>query len=143
MAKEKATKPKKKATKRKGVKRTPPFVHWPEWSEAQFWSFLRSGLRSKHQRYPPRYAVLDAAKRKSQSDNKRLKWEFQCNVCRNWYPQKEISVDHIVPCGTLKSFEDLPGFVERLFVGVPGLQCLCTGCHNLKTAQDKLEKQID
>ena len=139
-AKKKATK--KVATKRKGVKRTPPHPEWEAWSSAQFWSFLRSGLRSKHQKYPPRYAVLAAAKRPSESDNKRLKWEFQCNECKLWHPQKNISVDHIIPCGSLKSYEDLPGFVQRLFVGVDGLQCLCSECHAKKTLKDK-EKNIE
>ena len=146
MAKARA-KPKKKvakkaATKRKGVKRTPPHPEWEAWSSAQYWSFLRSGLRSKHQRYPPRYAVLDAAKRPSESDNKRLKWEFQCNECKLWHPQKNVSVDHIIPCGSLKSYEDLPGFVQRLFVGVAGLQVLCKKCHDAKTLVDK-EKGIE
>ena len=128
---------KKATTKRKSVKRTPPHPEWEAWSSAQYWSFLRSGLRSKHQRYPPRYAVLDAAKRPSESDNKRLKWEFQCNECKLWHQQKNVSVDHIIPCGSLKSYEDLPGFVQRLFVGVAGLQVLCKKCHDAKTLKDK------
>lgn len=130
-----------KPTKRKGVARTPPCEEWPDWSEAVFWSFVRSGLRSKHQRYPPRYAVLKAAERQSQSDNKRLKYEYQCNKCKLWHAKKDVKVDHIVPCGSLKTYEQLPGFVRRLFVGVKGLQVLCDKCHNLKTIEDRLKSK--
>lgn len=147
MAKARA-KPKKKVAKkatakRKGVKRTPPFEQWPDWSEAQFWSFVRSGIRSKFQRYPPHFAVLEAAKRPSQSDNKRLKFEYQCAECKHWFPRTKVSDDHIVACGSLKCYADLPGFVERMAVGVAGRQVLCLPCHATKTAQDKLENNIE
>jgi len=47
---------------------------------------------------------------------------------------KEIQVDHVEPCGSLKTFEDLPGFVRRLFCEADGLQVLCkANCHRRKT----------
>lgn len=85
---------------------------------------------------------MAAAKRNYQGDNKRQKFEYQCAQCGNWFPQKEVQVDHIIPTGTLKSYEDLPGFVERLFVGVEGLQVLCTNtCHAAKTAQEREDRK--
>lgn len=131
MAKKKATK------KRKGTPRTPPYEKYPEWSEARFFSFLRSALRSAWSKYPPKYTVLAKAKRKSQSENKRLKWEFQCNKCKHWYPQKEVSVDHEVPAGTLRTFEDLPEFCRKLFCSEEELQVLCSTCHSEKTRQER------
>ena len=50
-----------------------------------------------------------------------------------------ISVDHIIPAGSLRSAEDLKGFVERLFVEIDGLQCLCDDCHSVKTQNEKYE----
>lgn len=100
-----------------------------KYTESGFFSFIRSGLRSKYQRWAPRYAVLAAAKRPSKSDNPRLKWEFQCAICKKWHPQKLVEVDHIVPCGSLKAFSDLPGFVERLFCEQEDLRVLCKPCH--------------
>lgn len=106
-------------------------------TEAAFWSFIRSGLRQKSRRWAPIFQTLAAAKRKSQSDNPRLKWEYQCAMCGNWFPQKAVSVDHIVPCGSLKSFADLPGFVERLFCERDKLRVLCDGCHQCVTNKEK------
>lgn len=77
--------------------------------------------------------VLQGARRPSQSDNKRLKWEFQCAGCNHWFPQSEVEVDHIVPAGSLRSFEDIAGFVERLFCEPEGLVVLCERCHRAKT----------
>lgn len=131
MASKKAKGPVKKRT------RTPDFAAWPEWSEAKFWSFIRSGLRSKWQRFPSRYAVLAAAKRKYEGPNKQQKWEFQCAECKDWHLQKNVNVDHIESAGTLRSFNDLPVFVERLFVGTEKLQVLCKACHDRKTQEEK------
>lgn len=118
------------------AKKTNPFSEYPSWTEARFFGFLRSGLRTTSTKWPPRYGVLNAARRKSESDNKRLKWEFKCAICKQFFSQKEVSVDHIVPCGSLKSFEDVGEFCRRLFVGEQGMQCVCHSCHAIKTKGD-------
>lgn len=102
-------------------------------TEAQFWTFLRSNLRLASRKWAPRRMVLQEARRPSQSDNKRLKWEFQCAECEGWFPQSEVEVDHVVPAGSLRSFEDIAGFVERLFCEPKGLVVLCEQCHRAKT----------
>lgn len=121
--------------------RTPDFDEWPEWSEAKFWSFIRSGLRSKWQRFPSRYAVLAAAKRKYEGPNKQQKWEYLCNSCGEYHLQKNVNVDHIESAGSLRSYDDLPAFVKRLFVGTEKLQLLCSVCHNRKTQEEKNKEQ--
>jgi len=108
------------------------------YTESEFWSFIRSGLRAKHSRWAPRYAALAAARRPSKDKkNLRLKWQFQCAKCRKWKQQKEVQVDHIEECGSLRSFDDLPGFVERMFCEVEGYRILCIPCHNKITQENK------
>ena len=68
---------------------------------------------------------------------KRQKFEYQCNECKQWYPEKNINVDHIIPAGTLRCSNDLPGFVERLFCESDNLQVLCSACHDKKTKDEK------
>ena len=46
---------------------------------------------------------------------------------------KEVAVDHIVAVGTLRDWDDIGGFCERLFVEEDALQLLCTSCHQTKT----------
>lgn len=104
-------------------------------TEAGFWGFIRSGLRSKSSRWPPKFEVLKDARRTV--TGKRHRYEYQCAHCNEWYKQKEVQVDHIVPCGTLKSFDDLPAFVEKLFCEKDGLQVLCKGCHQVVTNEER------
>lgn len=78
-----------------------------------------------------------AARRAYKGPNKRQKFEYQCNACKNWFPEKKINVDHIQPAGSLNCAADLPGFVERLFCEVDGLQVMCEKCHNKKTANER------
>lgn len=127
----------KKATRRG----TPPWPHYEAWTTSRFWSFIRSALRSAYNRYPPKFEVLRMARRDSKSSNKRLKYEFQCAECKKWFPQSEVSVDHIEPAGALNSFEDLAAFVEKLFVGVEGLQVLCKADHQVKTNEERRGKK--
>ena len=123
-----------KTSRRAKTNRVPRTRAGNTWTEAAFWGFLRSGLRRMSLRWPPRKQAELAARRPYDGPNKRQKWEYQCAQCGDWYMGKEIEVDHIVPCGTLKTFDDLPGFCERLFCEEDKFQVLCkVKCHGGKT----------
>lgn len=109
-------------------------------TKAAFFSFIRSGLRQKSRRWKPIYDCLNAAKRPSKSKNKRLKWEYRCAKCKKWKARADVTVDHIVPCGSLNTLEDLPMFVKTLFCEIDNLQILCDACHTAKTQK---ERKID
>lgn len=106
-------------------------------TESMFWSMIRSALRQKSRWWKPITICKLKSRRPYKGINKRQKFEYQCNICKNWFPEKKINVDHIVPAGALNCATDLPGFVERLFVEVEGLQVLCSNCHDIKTKQEK------
>lgn len=109
-------------------------------TESVFWGFIRSALRQKSRFWKPITECKLQARRLYKGTNKRQKYEYQCNMCKNWFIEKKINVDHIVPAGALTSSKDLPGFVERLFCEVDNLQVLCEKCHDKKTKADKHEK---
>ena len=127
-------------TKKKVVRRasTPKTRNAGTMSESAFWGFIRSALRQKSRWWKPITECKAKARRAYTGPLKRQKYEYQCNSCKKWYPEKQINVDHICPAGSLNSAQDLPGFVERLFCEVDNLQVLCTECHDRKT---QLEKQ--
>lgn len=81
--------------------------------------------------------MLAKARRPYKGTGKQQKWEFQCTECEKWHKAKDVSVDHITPAGSLGSFQDVAGFVERLFVGEDGLQVLCMTCHKAKTKKER------
>jgi 5-methylcytosine-specific restriction endonuclease McrA len=110
-------------------------------SEAAFWSFIRSALRKKSMFWKPISICKLNARRLYKGLNKRQKYEYQCNKCKKWYPDKEVHVDHIISAGSLNCAQDLPLFVERLFCEQDNLQVLCTTCHNKKTLKEKQSKK--
>ena len=114
-------------------KSTPPFPPFPKWTQARFFSFIRSALRSASQRWPPKQEAKKLARRPYTGDNPRMKWEYLCASCGGWFADKECELNHIISVGTLTRFEDLPGFVERLFCGVDGFEVLCKECHKKLT----------
>lgn len=106
-----------------------------KWTEAAYFSAIRSALRAKFRFWGPAIAALKAAERPSRSKNKRLKHEYKCRKCRKWFPRKDVQIDHIVECGSLKSLDDIAGFVQRLTPESPdAFQVLCKTCHNQKSA---------
>lgn len=98
-------------------------------TESAFWSWIRSALRQKSRWWKPISDVRKSARRPYNGTNKRQKYEYECTYCGGWFPDKHVEVDHIIPAGSLKSSDDLKGFVERLFCEADGLRVLCKDCH--------------
>lgn len=108
------------------------------WTEAQYFSKIRSALRSAFRYWKPITQALEKASRPYKGANKLQKKEYQCAMCLDWYKRKEVEVDHKIPCGSLRSLEDISGFIERLTAeDTNAFQCLCKQCHLEKTKQDK------
>jgi len=103
------------------------------WTEAAFWGYLRSGLRQLSKRWPPRRQALIDARVPYEGPNTRRKWEYLCAKCKRLHHGRHVQVDHVVPCGSLRSWEDLAPFAQRLFCEVEGFQVLCKSCHHRGT----------
>ena len=133
-----ATGRKGRTLRRPKKKRTDGTRAGGEWTEAAFWGFLRSGFRDMSRRWPPIVRLaLQRARRPYKGPNKRQKWEYGCAFCGGWFKGDEVKVDHIQPTGSLKSWDDVRGFLERLFCEVDGLRVLCEPCHATRTDNDR------
>ena len=108
------------------------------WTEARYFSFIRSALRNASMRYPVKQQAKKAAERTV--TGQRHRFEYKCASCKEWFKGSDVRVDHIIPCGTLKTYEDLPAFVENLFCEKENLQVLCTLCHDKKTKEERLSR---
>jgi 5-methylcytosine-specific restriction endonuclease McrA len=113
---------------------TSPVDHW---TEARYWAFIRSALRRAWSKYPNKFKVKNAARRTAVGKKGNQKWEYQCASCGGWFAGKNVSVDHIEPAGSLRSYSDLPAFVSKLFCGVDNLQVICFSCHAEKTNAER------
>lgn len=110
-------------------------------TESQYFSKIRSSLRNGFRYFVPMQMALNKASRPSKSLNKRLKREYQCAKCKEWFPRKEVEIDHIVECGSLKCYEDIVPFLQRLTnEDVNAYQILCKPHHLVKTGEEKLKK---
>jgi 5-methylcytosine-specific restriction endonuclease McrA len=110
-------------------------------TESAFWGGIRSALRQKSRWWKPAAEAKKKARKKYIGPNKRRKWVFECAECKGLFPDKEIHIDHIIPAGSLRCYDDLPGFVERLFCEVDGFQVLCETCHHTKTQKERKNKK--
>jgi len=122
-------------------------------TEAQYLGWIRSALRAKSLKWPPRNEAIQRARRAYQGENKLQKWECQCAICKNWFKLKEIAVDHHpVAAGSIRSVADISQFVENLYCEVENLRVLCHPCHDIHTYAEsndisfedaKFEKQVN
>lgn len=140
MAKSKRVRKKavKKAVRKSRVEK--PYNHGTM-SKSMFFSMIRSALRQKSRWWKPIAECKKRSRRDYKGPLKRQKFEYQCNYCKNWFPEKKVAVDHIIPAGELNSFEDLAEFTKKLFCEIDGLQVLCETCHDVKTKQEKEDRK--
>lgn len=103
------------------------------WTEAQFWSRIRSALRRISMYWKPAQEAKN--RRRRTVKGKRHKFEYQCEECNGWFVSKSVEIDHIEDVGSLRCSEDLKGFVDRLFPeDLNAYQILCKDkCHRNKT----------
>lgn len=113
-----------------------------KWTGSQYWSAIRSALRSKFRYWTPATQALKAAERPSKSKNKRLKYEYQCAKCKKWFKRADVQIDHIIPCGSLKCADDIPAFLERLTPeDSAAFQVLCSKDHKIKTQAERKKRK--
>lgn len=105
------------------------------WTQSMFFSKIRQILRNGFRYYKPLQQALINARRPSQSDNKKLKFQYQCNMCKQWFDRKSVEIDHLQECGSLRNWDDVVPFIQRLTAENPeDYQILCKEkCHPLKT----------
>ena len=102
------------------------------WTEAKYWGHIRSALRNAFRYWKPLQNAIKAAK---------VGTQYRCAHCKNLCPRKEMQSDHVVPCGSLRSLDDVAGFIERLTQeGAEAYQALCKSCHQIKTNEERKKK---
>ncbi len=107
-------------------------------TESAYLAWIRSALRSKSLRWPPRASALVAARQPYNGENKLQKWVYKCAICKQMFKGKEVVVDHYPkPAGSILTTSDIGPFAENLFCEVDNLRCLCVQCHDVHTLAEK------
>lgn len=103
-------------------------------TESQYLAWIRSALRSKSLRWPPRAEALKLARRAYKGPIKQQKWEFLCAICQKYFKMKEVVVDHFpVEAGSILSVDDIGPFANNLYCEVDNLRVLCKEDHDIHT----------
>ncbi len=124
-------------SKGKRASRVPKVRNAGTMTEAAYWGMLRSGLRRLFRFWKPAVAALHAARFPCKGPNGQ-KWAYLCHDCKKPFPRKQVQIDHVVPCGTLTSFEHVGEFIERLTPEDAGAYAVrCLTCHQAKTNAER------
>lgn len=119
-------------------------MSYEKWTESKFQSFIKSTLRKGTTRWPPKYEVLNAAKRGKQVNaaTGRIAEHFLCAGCGELFPSKFVVVDHIQPVVPVTGFVNWDDVITRMFCDVEGLQVLCKECHKIKTKEENAQRKL-
>lgn len=101
---------------------------------------IRQMLRRAWSRDPKRFECLKDNRRKYVGENKKQRFEHQCNICKEWFKQSDVQIDHVTPCGSFLKYEQLGEWAGRLFLG--DLQKVCSECHKIKTKAETEERKL-
>lgn len=63
---------------------------------------------------------------------------YLCELCKGSFGPKEINRDHIEPVIPVTGWTNWETYINRLFVKSTGIQILCIGCHEQKTAIENI-----
>lgn len=100
------------------------------WTNARYFSHLRSALRMAFRWWKPALTALKRAK---------VGKLYLCAGCGKLFPRKQVQIDHTIPAGSLSCYGDIAGFLERLTAEDPdAFKVLCRArCHQAKTDAER------
>lgn len=116
-----------------------------EWTTARYVSFVKGGLRSLSQRWPPRNQCINNAcvgTRINPSSGRSAK-HYKCAACGGEFVRKEVEANHINPVVPVTGFDSWTGVIERLLCELDGWEALCKPCHKKVSATENAERKVN
>lgn len=121
-----------------------PWEIWPNlWKTESAWlSYVRGGIRKGlWKNYPPKLEFLKLKAEMRDNLNPRSMKRFpkvkmwQCEQCEEWFTSKDIQVDHRRGHNSLRSVDEIGGFVEAMLLdcATEDYAIMCTPCHKVKS----------
>jgi 5-methylcytosine-specific restriction endonuclease McrA len=101
--------------------------------DSKFKSFIISLLRRGTYRWKPRNECLKAAKV--------AYGKYQCNICKQIFRKKDITLDHIEPVVPVTGFTTFDDYIIRMYPQKEGFQVICKVEHSIKTKRENLERK--
>ena len=111
-------------------------------TEAQYWGKVRNTLRKAFAYWKPAQLAMKAAECGTRVNPKSGKDRkiYRCAMCGEADYPEEMQIDHIEPCGSLRSAEDMVQFLERLTCeDTDKFQVVHKTCHQEKTNEERVK----
>lgn len=115
-------------------------------TKAAFMSFVRGGIRrGLWEKNPLKLDFIKSKRKRVPLGRKTIKnpegmvWGAECEICHNDFRQADVQVDHKCGNHSLKTEEDIIGFITNMIYIDPDndLQIVCKDCHSIKTNMDR------
>lgn len=137
------------------IRKHKPWLEAPDvWAtEAKYWTWLRGELRRMWTHYPPRnklkmslrrrVPMLDSegvqlvAKTGKNRGKPRTRFELDCTICKESFPQAQIELDHIVGAGKCSNGIQACTFLFKLLCPVEHMRPVCKPCHRIHTYAER------
>jgi 5-methylcytosine-specific restriction endonuclease McrA len=112
-------------------------------TKGAYFSWLRGNLRRVWMRSPVSIRFKNSRCRPAPKKS-RGKWVGDCAICQKEFLKSHLVVDHIVPAGSLRHWDDVGDFVRRLLgPSSDELRLLCKPCHHVVTIAERAELDLE
>lgn len=81
--------------------------------------------------------------KKDGTEGEKVLVDVQCQVCKEWFKQGEMDVDHLIPVGKQPPWPPTGNgewdryLLKQFFSGLANLKPTCKPCHRIKSANEK------
>lgn len=106
-------------------------------TKSQYFSWVRGQIRRGLWSRNPIKNYIKRRATKPAPLGSRAKKVITCEFCNKDHAQSKIEVDHIIPAGSLKDWDDVGPFMQRMLHPSGGYRLLCKPCHKTHTYAEK------
>ena len=106
-------------------------------SKSAYFSWVRGQIRRGLWSRNPIKNYIKRVAAKPAPPGSRAKKVITCEFCGEDHAQSKIEVDHIIPAGSLKDWDDVGPFMERMLHPSGGYRLLCKPCHKTHTYAER------
>jgi len=117
-----------------------PFTIWK--TQPAFFSWLRGQLRRSWSHYPIAKKFKDSKCRPNRAGG-RAKFVGDCSQCGATMAKSRLQIDHIIPAGSIVSWETAGLFLKSLFTTSNNMRLVCKPCHHTITQMERYSLTIE
>ena len=107
-------------------------------TKAAYFSWVRGQIRRSLWGRNPIKNYVKRLAAKPAPPGSRAKKVIECEFCHKDHAQSKIEVDHVVPAGSCRDWDDLGPFLRRMLDPSGGYRLLCKPCHKTHTYAEKM-----